>query len=85
MIIGSNFFLSLEHPGLLSLAVYFDTLMENLITVLFHLWTNAIKAAHDEQKSLEIKVILAPDIKGFVLLSDIVLFLKESLIYFSGR
>ena len=33
----------------LHLVVCFDTMMENLITILFHLRTDKIKAAHDEE------------------------------------
>ena len=81
---GSNFFffLCLQHPGLLPLAVCFDTLVVNLITTRFHLLTNKIKAAHDNQIFLGIKVYLARNIERFVLLYDITLFLLKSLILF---
>ena len=42
-----SFCLSLQHTGLLPLAGYCDTFVENLTTVLF--WTDKIKAAHGEK------------------------------------
>ena len=74
------FCLCLQHPGLLSLTVCFDKFVEILVTILFHLLRYKIKAAHDEQVFLEIKVYLPHDIEGFVLLCDVALFLLKSLI-----
>ena len=56
---------------ILLLAVCFDTLVENQ--------TDKIKAAHGEQIFLEMKIYVAHDIEGFVLLCDIALFLLKSL------
>ena len=75
-----SFFLCLQHPGLLPLAVYFDKLVVNLIATRFHLLMDKIKAAHDNQIFLGIKVYLARNIERFVLLYDITLFLLKSLI-----
>ena len=79
-----SFCLCLQHPGIVPLAVYFDTFVENLIRILFYLSINKIKAAHDEKFFLGIKVYLAHGIEGFVLLCDISLFLRKSLIQFLG-
>ena len=68
----------LQHPGLLPLAVCSNTLMENFITVLSHIGTYKIKAAHDEQILWEIKVYLARYIEEFVLLCGIALFSVKS-------
>ena len=74
------FCLCLQHPGLVALEVYFDTMVENLIAIDKIKWMDKIKAKHDEQIFLEIKVYLAHDIKGFFLLCDIALFLLKSSI-----
>ena len=42
------FCLYLQHPGFHLLAVYFDTMMENLIKIVSHLKTDKIKATHNE-------------------------------------
>ena len=43
------FCLSLQYPKLHTLAICSDKMVENLTTILFHFWTDKIKAAHDEQ------------------------------------
>ena len=73
-----SFCLSLQHTGLLPLAGYCDTFVENLITVLF--WTDKIKAAHGEKIFIGIKVYFTHNIEGFVILCDIALFLLKSSI-----
>ena len=81
--VWSNFVLCLlcfEHPQLLYLAGFCYILLENLMTILFHLWTDKTKAAHYEQIFLGRKVSLARDIEGFVLLCDISLSFLKSLI-----
>ena len=67
----------LQHPGLLALAVCFDTMVVNLIATLFHLLRDKTKAAHDEQIFLQNKVYLAHDIEGFLLLCNIALVLQK--------
>ena len=57
------FCFSLRHHGLLVLAVYFDTMVDKLTAIVFHLLIGKTKASHDEQISLEIKVYLADDIE----------------------
>ena len=47
-------------------AVSFDTLVENLIIILFHMRTDKIRAAHFEQTFMSIKAYLAHDIEGHV-------------------
>ena len=78
------FCLCLKHLGLLSLAVIFDILVESLKHYFCHLWTKKIKAAYDKQTFLKIKLCLAHNIEGFVLLCDITLFLLKSLFEFLG-
>ena len=48
----------LQQPGLLALAVCFDTIGENMIAFLFDLWAYKTKAAHDEETLLKLKVCL---------------------------
>ena len=55
-----------------------------MIIVLFHLWTNKIKVVYDEQIFMKIRVYLAHEIKVFVLLCNIALFLLKLLIQFVG-
>ena len=62
----------LQHPEFLLLAVCFDTMVENPITILFHHRIDKIKAAYDEEISLKIK--------GFVSLCGIAVFLLKSLV-----
>ena len=62
------------------LPVCFDTLLGNLIAILFHLWTDETKGVHSEQTILEIIVYLACHIKKLASLCDIALFLLKSLI-----
>ena len=74
------FCLCLEHSGIRPLAACFGTfilqlvLVESLITNFFHLRTNEIKSAHNEEISLEINTYLARNI-ALALLCDIALFL----------
>ena len=80
------FSLCLQISGVLPLAVCFDAMVENLITILVHIWTDKIKATDDKQIFLEIKFYLSRDIKRFVLLDDIALFLlKPSIQFFGGK
>ena len=76
------FSLCLQNPGVLALAVCFDAMVENLITILVHIWADKIKATDDKQIFLEIKFYLSRDIKRFVLLDDIALFLLKPSIQF---
>ena len=43
------FCLCLQHSGFLAIECCFDTMVENLITTLFHLWADVIRATHDKQ------------------------------------
>ena len=47
-------------------AVSFDTLVKNLIIILFHMRTGKIRAVHSEQTFMSIKAYLAHDIEGHV-------------------
>ena len=67
----SNFiFLYLQYPRLLSLASCYDLMVENLITILFCLWLDKIKATDDERNILEVKLYFVCDNGGSAFLCD---------------
>ena len=62
----TSFYLCLhEHYELLTFEMCFDNMVKNLMTIIFHLWINKIKPAHDEQIFQKIKVYLAPDMEDY--------------------
>ena len=61
----TSFCLCLQHYELLTFEMCFDNMVKNLMTIIFHLWINKIKPAHDEQIFQKIKVCLAPDMEDY--------------------
>ena len=62
----TSFYLCLQqHYELLTFEMCFDNMVKNLMTIIFHLWINKIKPAHDEQIFQKIKVYLAPDMEDY--------------------
>ena len=80
--VQTSFCSCLQHLGLLVVAVCFDTMVDNLIAIVFYLWMKKTKPSHDEQIFLGMKVFLAHDIEGFALLFKGALFLLKSSISF---
>ena len=74
---GPNFLLIMLKTSwiLWSFSFFFDRMVENLIAICFHLWTDKIKAANNQQIFLKIKVSLECDIDGFFLFREITLLL----------
>ena len=77
-LVQTLFCLCLQYPGLLALAFCFNTMVNSLMPIPFHLWMDKIKAAHNEQIFLEVKFDLVRDIERIFLLTDRALCLLKS-------